>query len=284
VRIQETKKRKEFDKSKVERQLGKLFSMKRYSKERLTQIERDLTRIAEEEAYTFENFEKLESTIKLYDQLTKKIELTSDYRKTLNRIVDLHREYEKRLYDIIKPKKYFERSTELTSGEQMKIIFKILTEQEETLSRDVIVREILDMAHFRDYMKSIIRVFRTPSLMGFKPTYKTDYLWVTVQTPPGLWSEDLSQELYTSLAGYVTSEVARTITVRVVDSRDPWITRILVVGGRGKPEDLEAYDEMQLLHSKSNDFERNFSRSYLLEHGITAGNLIQEANINTKKK
>jgi hypothetical protein len=133
-------------------------------------------------------------------------------------------------------------------------------------------------------MKSIIRVFRTPSLMGFKPTYKTDYLWVTVQTPPGLWSEDLSQELYTSLAGYVTSEVARTITVRVVDSRDPWITRILVVGGRGKPEDLEAYDEMQLLHSKSNDFERNFSRSYLLEHGITAGNLIQEANINTKKK
>jgi len=284
VRIEETKKRKEFDKSKLERQLGKIFSMKRYTKERLTQLERDLTRIAEEEAYTLENFEKLENTIKLYDQLTKKIEITSDYRKRLNKIVDLYKEYEERLSDITQPKKYFERSTELTEGEQTKIIFKILTEQEETLSREVILKDILDMAHFRDYMKSIIRVFKTPSLMGFKPTYKSDYIWVTVQTPPSLWSEDLTQELYTSLAGYVTSEVARTITVRVVDSRDPWITRILVVGGRGKPEDLEAYDEMQLLHRKSNDFERNFSRSYLLEHGITAGPLIEEIENNKQKK
>ncbi len=284
VRIEETKKRKEFDKSKLERQLRKIFGMKRYTKERLTQLERDLTRIAEEEAYTLENFEKLENTIKLYDQLAKKIELTSDYRKRLNKIVDLYKEYEERLSDITKPKKYFERSTELTEGEQTKIIFKILTEQEETLSREVILKDILDMAHFRDYMKSIIRVFKTPSLMGFKPTYKSDYIWVTVQTPPTLWSEDLTQELYTALAGYVTSEVARTITVRVVDSRDPWITRILVVGGRGKPEDLEAYDEMQLLHSKSNDFERNFSRSYLLEHGITAGPLIEEIENNRQKK
>ncbi len=114
--------------------------------------------------------------------------------------------------------------------------------------------------------------------MGFKPTYKSDYIWVTVEAPPKLWSEDLNQELYTALAGYVTSEVSRTITVRVVEARDEWVTRVLVVGGRGKANHLEAFDEMKLLYSKSNNFERNLSRSYLLEHGISAVEVIDEIN------
>jgi hypothetical protein len=114
--------------------------------------------------------------------------------------------------------------------------------------------------------------------MGFKPVYRTDYIWVTVQSPPNLWTEDLSQEVYTALAGYVTSEVSRTITVRVTESRDPWVTRVLVVGGRAKPEDMEAYDEMQLLYSKSSDFERHLSRSYLLEHGVAATQIVKELN------
>jgi len=159
-----------------------------------------------------------------------------------------------------------------------------LTEQEDTLTENKIIRDILDMQHYKDYIKSLIRVFKTPSVMGFKPTYKSDYIWVTVQAPPKLWSEDLSQELYTALAAYVTSEVSRTITVRVIEAQDPWITRILVVGGRGRPEHLEAYDEMQLLYSKSNDFERHLSRSYLLEHGVAAGQLIKEIIGNEEKK
>jgi hypothetical protein len=287
TRIQETKKRKEFDKSKLERELRKILSMKKYSREQLRQTERDLKRIQEEETYTCDELEKLDNIIKLYDQLAKKIEVTSDYRKKLNKIVDSSKEYEERLAKITEPTKYFEKSAELTESEQMKIIFKILTEQEENLTEEVIVKEILDMEHLKDYMKSLIRVFKTPSVMGFKPIYKSDYIWVTVEVPPKLWSEDLTQELYTALAAYVTSEVSRTITVRVIESRDPWITRILVVGGRGKAEHLEAYDEMQLLYNKSNDFERNLSRSYLLEHGISAKQVIEEINNNSnhqKKK
>ena len=275
---------KEFDKSKMEKQLRKFFSSKRYAREQVTMCERDLTRIAEEEAYILEQLENLDNNIKLYDKLAKKLEITSEYRKRLNKIVELSREYEEKLLSIVEPKKYFERSTELTEEEQTKIIFKILAEQEDTLSREVIVKEILDMEHFKDYRKSIIRVFKTPSIMGYKPTYKSDYIWVTVETPPKLWSEDLTQELYTSLAGYVTSEVSRTITVRVIDSRDPWTTRILVVGGRGKPEDLESFDEMQLLYSKANDFEKNFSRSYLLEHGVSANQFIEEIKNNRQVK
>jgi hypothetical protein len=285
MRVQEAKKRREFDKLKQEREVRKIFSTKRYAREQLVQIERDLKRIHEEEAYICEELDKVDNVIKLYDQLAKKIEVTSDYRKKLNKIVDLQREYEEKLADITKPKRYYEKSAELTENEQMKIIFKILTEQEETLTKEIIVKEILDMAHFKDYMKSLIRVFKTPSVMGFKPIYKSDYIWVTVQAPPRLWSEDLTQEIHTALAAYVTSEVSRTITVRVVESRDPWITRVLVVGGRGRAEHLEAYDEMQLLYSKSNSFERNLSRSYLLEHGISALEVIDDINnIKEKKK
>jgi hypothetical protein len=56
-----------------------------------------------------------------------------------------------------------------------------------------------------------------------------------------------------------------------------------VVGGRGKPEDLEAYDEMQLLYSKSSDFERHLSRSYLLEHGVSAPQIIKDINGDNSK-
>ena len=280
VRIQESRKRKEFDKSKMERQLRKTFSSKKYTREQLLSLDRDLKRMETEEAMALENLAKADESIQLYVNLAKKIELISEYRKRLNKIVDMQHDYEGRLAKIVAPKKYFEKSAELTELEQRKILFKILTEQEETLTNEIIFRDILDMDHFKDYMKSVIRAFKTPSIMGFKPIYKTDYIWVTIQSPPNMWTEDMSQEVYTALAGYVTSEVSRTITVRVTESRDPWTTRVLVVGGRAKTSDMEAFDEMSLLYSKSNDFERHLSRSYLLEHGVAATQIIKELSGN----
>jgi hypothetical protein len=274
VSIEETMKRKEFDKSKQERDSRKVLSTNRYARQQLVQIDRDIKRIQEEHAFTCIELEKVESIIKLYDELAKKIEVTSDYRKRLNKIVDLYTEYDQRIAEITKPTNYYEKTAEITEKEKIKIIFKILNEQEETLTEKKIIKEILDMSHYNDYVKSLIRVFKTPSVMGYKPTYKSDYIWVTVEAPPKLWSEDLSQELYTALAAYVTAEVSRTITVRVIEAREPWITRILVVGGRAKPEHMEAFDEMQLLYSKSSDFERHLSRSYLLEHGVSATQIV----------
>ena len=280
MRVQETRKRKEFDKEKMERQLRKFFGGKRYAREQLLDLDRELKRIEQEESFVLDNLNKVDSTIKLYEKLTKRFELTSEYRKRLTKIADISKEYNEMIDEIVAPKKYFEKSADLTESEQLKIIFKILTEQEENLTREVIFKDILDMEHFKDYLKSIVRVFKTPSVMGYKPTYKTDYIWVTIQSPPNMWTEDMSQEIYTSLAGYVTSEVSRTITVRVVESRDPWTTRVLVIGGRGKTSDMESYDEMQLLYNKSNDFERHLSRSYLLEHGVSATEIIKQLNGN----
>jgi len=281
MRVQETKKRKEFDKTKMERQVRKFLSSKRYAREQLLNIDRELKRVEQEEAFAVESLDKIDNTIKLYEKLSKRFELISEYRKRLNKIVDLHSEYKAKIAEIVAPKRYFEKSADLTQREQLKIIFKILTEQEENLTSEIIYKDILDIDHFKDYMKSVVRAFKTPSIMGFKPTYKTDYLWVTISTPPKMWTEDMSQEIYTALAGYVTSEVSRTITVRVIESRDAWTTRIMVVAGRGKPEDMEAYDEMQLLYSKSSDFERYLSRSYLLEHGVHATNIIRDINRNS---
>ena len=276
IRVQEAKKRKEFDKSKMEAQLRKSFSSKRYAREQLIQLDRELKRMEVEEAIALENLGKADQSIQLYENLAKQVELTSEYRKRLGKIVAMQEETKERLAKIVEPKKYFEKNAELTEQEQRKILFKILTEQEETLNRDIIARDIMDMDHFKDYMKSVIRAFKTPSVMGFKPVYKTDYIWVTVQCPPNMWTEDMSQEVYTALAGYVTSEVSRSITVRITESRDPWITRVLVVGGRAKPSDMEAFDEMQLLYNKSSDFERHLSRSYLLEHGVGAVKIIKD--------
>ncbi len=278
MRVQETKKRKDFDRSKMERQLRKFFGGKRYAREQLMEIERDLKRLESEESFALDNLNKVDSTIQLYEKLGKRFELTAEYRKRLNKIVDINNEYDQMIAEIVSPKKYFEKSADLTESEQLKIIFKILTEQEETLTREVINKDILDIEHFKDYIKSVIRAFKTPSVMGYKTVYKTDYIWVTIVSPPNMWTEDLSQEIYTALAGYVTSEVSRTITVRVIESRDAWTTRVLVVAGRGKPEDMESYDEMQLLYNKSNDFERHLSRSYLLEHGVSATQIIREFN------
>jgi hypothetical protein len=284
-RVQEKKKRAEFDIEKLQQKLGGRFGFgNKYAKEQLTKLEREKGKLEEEEEYASSETKKVDSTMDLYRNLSRKIEATSDYRKRLNSVLDLSKEYQERLSDIIKPKKYFERTSELTAGEQMKIIFKILAEQEESLSREGILREILDMEHFEDYMKSIIRVFRTPSIMGMKPTYRTDYVWVTVQTPQGLWTEHLTQEISTALAAYVTGEVSKTVTIRVVESKEPWTARLLVVAGRGKVEDVESYEEMKLLFDKATDFEKQLSRSLLIEAGVTADELVDDITRGRKKR
>ena len=278
TRLQEEKKRFEFDKSKLEKQLHKVFAKKAYAKNRVKIIERDLRRITEEQNLADEKLSQIDRAIDLYQELASSFEVTSDYRKRLSKIVNAYQEYHAKLTEINTSKRYYEKSADLTVREQSKILYKILTEQENSLSPETVYKDIFDKEHFKDYIRSVVRSLKTPSIIGYKPTYKTDYIWVTVSTPSKMWTEDMTQEIYTSLAGYVTSEVSRSITVRVVESRDPWTTKILVVGGRGRPEDLEVYDEMQLLHAKSSDFEKNLSRSYFLEYGVHATEIVKQLN------
>ena len=109
MRVQEIKKRKEFDKTKMERQVRKFLSSKRYAREQLLDIDRELKRVEQEEAFAIENLDKVDSTIKLYEKLAKRFELVSEYRKRLNKIVDLHNEYNAKIAEITSQKPYFEK-------------------------------------------------------------------------------------------------------------------------------------------------------------------------------
>ncbi|MCW3992513.1 MAG: hypothetical protein NWE79_07370, partial [Candidatus Bathyarchaeota archaeon] len=277
-RLEERKKRKEFDKSRLEKESGGFFRFgkRRYAREKLNEVERELRVIDEEMLVLNGEIGDSDKLIELYTDLLKKLEVTSDYRKKLNTILDLSKEYQRLFSEIIKSKRFYERTTELTQDEQVKIIYKILAEQEEALSREGILTEILDVEHFKDYMRSVVRVYRTPNIMGLKSSFRTDYLWVTVQTPPGLWDVYLTQELYTALAGYVTGDVGKTITVREINARDPWVIRIVVVGGRGRMEDLAPFDEMERLNRTASEFERGLSRSFLVEHKATLEEILRE--------
>jgi hypothetical protein len=278
IRLEERRKRKEYDRGKYEKESTgfSLFGKKKYAQDQLKNIERDLRSVREEEAYYHNDIESTDMIIEFYQDLAKTLESTSDYRKKLNMVLELTEDYQDKLSGIIKSNNYYERTTELTGDEQGKIIYKILAEQEDQLNREGILEEILDVDHFKDYMRSIIRIYRTPNIMGMKSTFRSDYLWVTVQTPKGLWDEDLTQELYTALAAYVTGDVSKTITVRIVECRDPWVVRIVVVAGRGKIENLAQYDEMERLNRKSSEFESNLSRSFLVEHKGSIKELLEE--------
>jgi hypothetical protein len=278
IRLEERRKRKEYDRGKYEKESTgfSLFGKKKYAQDQLKNLERDLRSIREEETYYHGEIDNTDMIIEFYQELAKKLESTSDYRKKLNTVLELTEDYQDKLTGIIKSNNYYERTTELTKDEQGKIIYKILAEQEDHLNREGILEEILDVDHFKDYMRSIIRIYRTPNIMGMKSSYRSDYLWVTVQTPKGLWDEDLTQELYTALAAYVTGDVSKTITVRTIECRDPWVIRVVVVAGRGKIEDLAQYDEMERLNRKASEFESNLSRSFLVEHKGSVEQLIKE--------
>jgi len=284
-RIQKNRRRKEYDRSRLEKDTKKfsLFGRNRYAKEKLNEVERELRTLSEEEMFLNSEIGSTDNLIELYAELAKKLEATSDYRKKLNTVLELTRDYQQKLSEIIKSNRFYERTTELTLDEQGKIIYKILAEQEHQLNREGILTEILDVDHFKDYMRSIVRVYRTPNIMGMKSTFRSDYIWVTVQTPQGLWDEDLTQELYTALAGYVTGDVSKTITVRVIDSRDPWVIRIVVIAGRGLIEDLAPYDEMERLNRKASDFETSLSRSFLVEHRPSLEELLEEIRAEAAK-
>ena len=278
IRVEEKRKRKEYDREKHEKESKgfSLFGKKKYSKEKLRDVERELGTIKEDELHYNTELGSADTLIEFYQELSKTLEVTSDYRKQLNEVLELSEDYQEKLSGIIKSNSFYERTTELTGAEQGKIIYKILAEQEDQLNREGILTEILDVDHFKDYMRSIVRIYRTPNIMGMKSSYRSDYLWVTVQTPQGLWDEDLTQELYTALAGYVTGDVSKTITVRVVENRDPWVIRIVVIAGRGKMEDLAPYDEMERLNRKASEFESGLSRSFLVEHKGSLENLLEE--------
>ena len=111
-RLEERKKRKELDKEKFQRESGGFlrFGKKRYAKERLNEVERELRVINEETLALNEKIGDVDKVIDLYLNLQKKLEVTSDYRKKLNSILDRSKEYQRLLSEISAGRAYSPRS------------------------------------------------------------------------------------------------------------------------------------------------------------------------------
>jgi len=65
----------------------------------------------------------------------------------------------------------------------------------------------------------------------------------------------------------------------VVECRDPWVIRMVVIAGRGTIEDLAPYDEMERLNRKASEFESGLSRSFLVEHKGSVEEILGELSV-----
>jgi len=158
----------------------------------------------------------------------------------------------------------------LTEDVQLKLMQRILTEDEASLSNENILREIIDKDRLKEYLSSVLGIFRVPGVMGLTSAYKTDYIWFAVVSPRGIWDHDLTADVRATLSGYVKTDASRSIAIREIDSTDPWTVRFMVISAKAEPQFLECYSEMKQIYDHTTTEERTLAHSFLLEHGIQA--------------
>ncbi len=253
--------------------LGKIIDLFSSKKKKLrikleSEIEPKMSRLQEEKKFIEEQLNKAKDLLETYNDISKKLEATSDYRRTLNENVSLEKKYYESLSAITGLEGIFTRVAELSREEQVKILYKILAGEEDQLTRKGVLGEILDMGRFKEFMRSIIFTFKNPGVFGLSRDYKTDRLWATIVTPEGMWDEDLLKDLQTSLAGYIEGEVSESISTRMVDSQIPWTITLMLIATKVRPIDIEVYPTMKQLYNRTSERDKKLRRSFLIEYGI----------------
>ena len=180
----------------------------------------------------------------------------------------LENSYYEKMNETMKDRGYYDRVAELTEGEQLKIMQRILLEDEASLTQENMLNEIIDRKHLKEYLASALGIFRIPATLGLTAKYRTDYLWFTVVSPRGLWDADLNSEAKTMLSGYVSKDASKSIYIREVDSDDPWTMRFLIIAAKASPADLDNFKEMGILYDQTTKGETLLSHSFLLEQGV----------------
>lgn len=213
---------------------------------------------------------RLTGKLEEYSAIERKIDVNSEYRVALRDAVDLANRHYEKLNEISRDRGYYDRVAEIGEEERLKIMQRILGEEEASLTRENILREIVDRRRLKDYLTGVMRILRLPSTLGLTAAYRTDYMWVTVVAPRGVWDHDLNSELKTALSGYIAGEASRSIAVREVDSEDPWTIRFLVIAGKARRGDLDIYEEMHSLYEQAPKGDKVLAHSFLLEQGLIA--------------
>ena len=175
-----------------------------------------------------------------------------------------------KINELSKDRGYYDRVAEIGDEERLRITQRILDEEEESLNRETMLKEIVDRRRLKEYLMGTMRMLRIPTTLGLTDSYRTDYIWVTVVAPRDVWDSDLASEMKAALAGYITGDASKCIVIREVDSEDPWTIRFLVIGGRAKQNQLDIYNDMKSLYESSPKGDRVLAHAFLLEQGILA--------------
>ena len=260
--------------NRIEDQLAKIKPIistpgrKKLLKSNLADIQHRLRIIAADEEDHRTELHAFREKVREYTNIEKKFELNSDYRRLVPEIVVMTDKYYDMLNNLSKDKGFYDRTAELTETEQLQIMQRILKGEESALSRESILKEIIDRDHLNKYLVSVMGLFKSPDTLGLTKDYKTEFLWFTVVAPPGIWNKDLEQDLTSALSGYVEKDVARSVYIRQVPSDDPWTIRFLLVAANARPQYLHSYLDMKHLYEASSLGERNLAHSFLLEQGL----------------
>lgn len=270
------KKSREGEKNRIDKDLSKIRfgfisgGKRDYLEKKSRELEHEIRLIAAEVETVGNELSRVQSKLNEYLAIEKKFDVNAEMRKAIGEITDLNNVYYDKLNQIMKDRGYYDKVAELTENEQLKIMQRILSEDEASLTNENILKAIIDKKHLRDYLVSALGIFRIPATLGLTADYKTDYLWVTVVSPRGIWDKDLDSDVKTILSGYIKQDASKTIYIREVDSDDPWTLRFLIIAAKAKVIMLEAYKEMRSIYEQSHASERILSHSFLLEQGVHA--------------
>jgi len=212
--------------------------------------------------------EKTRADLEKLTELEKGLEMTSHYRKTLASVLAKSNELNALMSAVTTTDNYYERVVELGGAEQLKIMEKILREEEESLRGESILKEIVDKERFRGIVKSYIRIFSVPNYAGLSDSYRTDLIWATVGIPPGLWDQELQGALSSVLNVYSSVEASKSISIRQIPQVDPWTVTFLIVMAKARIDQIEKFPSMKNDMDAVMKSEKVLFRSFLLEQGV----------------
>jgi hypothetical protein len=262
------------EKQRVEREIQRvrpLFSSpgkKKLLERKLGEVNQRIQILADDVKEAHAEVDRVKGKIREYTGIERKFEVNSEYRRLVVDAIALTNGYQEKQTDLVKDRGFYDRTGELTEHERLKIMQRILKGDESALSRENILREILDWDHLRRYLVSVVNMFRLPDTLGLTGDYRSDFLWFTAVVPPGIWNKDLEQDVTTALSGYVKEDVSRTVYIRQVESDDPWRVRFLLIAAKATPRQLGPYRDMKQSYEAATPGERLMAHSFLLEYGV----------------
>ncbi|MEM2129694.1 MAG: tubulin-like doman-containing protein [Candidatus Bathyarchaeia archaeon] len=241
---------------------------KKTIKKNIGLLETELSGLTQKVAQKQKQSEQLHNELEKISELEKSLEITSLYRKSLNTIVNKFTELNNMMSNITFTNSYYERVVELSDIEQIKIMERILKEEETTLKGGSLFRDIIDRDRFKEMVKGHLRIFSVSNYSGLIDTYRTDLIWAIVSMPSELWDHDLQSGLSNILNIYSSVEGSKSISIKQIPQIDPWTITFLIILAKARISDIERFASMKSDSASVRKAEKTMFRSFLIEHGI----------------